>query len=195
MPSFFCRSSVFCAVDVPALVELAAVLVGPLLEHVVRRVGGTGGVIHHPRLLGVLRAHGVQPLDGLVGEVVGEVVGLAVLALRHADNGVVLGDDRVVLARSAGQKPPIVVESPSQRPVVERPGRSLHVVRGQMPLAETACDITVVAQYARQRGATARLDRRISRERARDTRRSIRSPPGDGCARSAAPRGSASTPR
>jgi hypothetical protein len=155
-------------VDIPALVELATVPVGPFREHVVRRVGGAGRVIHHPRLLGVLRPHAVQPLDGLVGEVVGKVVRFATparrYALRNTQDGIVLGDDRVVLAPGAGQKTPEMVEAPAHRPVVERPRRALNVVRGQMPLAETASHITVVAQDTWQRGTTARLDRRIARE-------------------------------
>ena len=37
---------------VPALVELALVLVGPLLRHVVRRVGGAGREVDEERLVG-----------------------------------------------------------------------------------------------------------------------------------------------
>jgi hypothetical protein len=45
-------------------------------------MAAAGRVVQHPRLLGVLGADGVQPPHGLVGDVVGEVVELAVLALR-----------------------------------------------------------------------------------------------------------------
>ena len=65
------------AVGVPALVERALVPVGPLLRDVVRGVAAAGRVVHEPRLPGVLGSHRVQPLYGLVGEVVGEVVQLA----------------------------------------------------------------------------------------------------------------------
>src|SRR5271157_6131664 len=57
-----------------------------------------------------------------------------------------------------------MVESTTERPVVERPRRALRAVRGQMPLAETAGHITVVAQDSRQRSATLWLDGRIARE-------------------------------
>ena len=70
---------------VPALVELALVLVRPLLRDVVRRVGAAGRVVEEPRLLRILRADGVQPLDRLVRQVVREVVRLPVGALGHAD--------------------------------------------------------------------------------------------------------------
>ena len=89
------------AVGVPAAVELALVLVAPLDRHLVRRVAAARGVVREPGLRGVLGAHGVQPAHALVGQVVGHVVLGAVLALGHADDRVVLGDDRVVLARLA----------------------------------------------------------------------------------------------
>ena len=115
------------AQPIPALVELALVLVGPFLADVVRCVAATGRVVHHPRLGGVLRADRVQPLDRLVGEVVGEVVLLAVLALGHPDRPVVLGDDRVVLAGGAARGTPTSDRSPrtsaSGRTVRPRPGR------------------------------------------------------------------------
>ena len=116
------------AVGVPAVVELALVLVRPLLGDVVRRMGRPRRVVHEPRRGGVVTTNAVQPLDRLVGDVVGEVVELAVLALGNAEGGVVLGDDRVVLAGGAAEEAPPVVESPRLGPVVERARRALHVV-------------------------------------------------------------------
>ena len=151
---------------VPAAVEPAPVLVRPGLGHVVRRVGAAGGVVHEPRLDRVLGADAVQPLHRLVGQVVREVVLPAVLALLHAERRVVLGDDRVVLAGRAGQEAPPVVEAPPLRPVVERPGRALDVVRGEVPLAEPAGDVPVLTQDPGQRRAVARARRRVAGERA-----------------------------
>ena len=159
------------AVDVPAVVELALVLVGPLLRDVVRGVGRAGGVVDEPRLVGVLRAHRVQPLDRLVGDVVGEVVELAVLALGHAEGRVVLRDDRVVLPGGAGEEAPPVVEAPAGRPVVERARRAHLVPRGHVPLAEPAGDVAVLAQDPGQGGASSAAGCRCSRGRARGTRR------------------------
>ncbi len=194
MPELLLARERLLAVGVPALVELALVPVGPLLRDVVRGVAAAGRVVHEPRLLRVLGADRVQPLDGLVGEVVGEVVLLAVLALRYAEHRVVLGDDRVVLAGGAAQEAPEVVEAPGQRPPVERPGGALDVVRRQVPLAEAAGDVAVLAQDPRQRCARCGAPRRCSRGTARGTPRSSRSRPGGCCARSAAPRASASRP-
>ena len=53
-PSSFWRASVSLAEDVPALVELALVLVRPLSRHVVRRVAAAGRVVHEPRRVGPL---------------------------------------------------------------------------------------------------------------------------------------------
>ncbi len=132
-----------------------------------RRVRAAGGVVHEPRLGRVLRPDAVQPLDRLVGQVVREVVLLAVPALRDPEHRVVLGDDRVVLACCPGQEPPEVVEAPRLRPVAERARRALHVVGCQMPLAEPAGDVAVLLQNARQRGAAAGPRRGIAGERAR----------------------------
>ena len=144
------------AIDVPAVVELALVLVGPFLVHVVRRVAAPGRVVQEPGLVGVLGTNGVQPLDRFVGDVVGEVVELAVLALRHTRRRVVLGDDRVVLTGGAGQEAPPVIEAPAERPVVERSGGA-HLAAGRhVPLAESAGDVSVLAQDPRQGGAAPR---------------------------------------
>src|SRR5262249_20109374 len=148
------------AVGVPALVELALVLVGPLPGDVVRSVAAAGRVVHHPRLLRIRRAHGVQPLDRLVGEGVREVV-LTVLALGDSDGRVVLRYDRVVLAGGARQEPVPVVEAPRQRPVVEGAGRADLAPRRQVPLAEAGSDVTVLPEHAGQGGAASRSRSRV----------------------------------
>ena len=158
------------AVRVPAAVELALVLVGPFLRDVVRRVAAAGRVVHEPRLLRVLRADGMKPLDGLVGEVVREVVERAVLAVLHAQSRVVLGDDRVVLAGRAGQEAPPVVEAPAQRPVVERPGGAHLATRREVPFPEPAGDVAVLLQDARQRRAAPRPRPGVAGERPRELR-------------------------
>ena len=66
------------AEHVPALVELAAVLLAPLDRDLVRRVRAAGRVVDEPGLLLILRAHLVQPAHRLVGQVVRQVVLLAV---------------------------------------------------------------------------------------------------------------------
>ena len=155
---------------VPALVELALVLVGPLLRDVMRRVGAAGRVVEEPRLLGILRPDRVQPLDRLVGEVVREVVRLAVCALGHADVRVVLRDERIPLARGAAEEAPEVVEAPVLRPVLERARSALLAVGGHVPLAEPAGHVAVLLEDARHGGAALRHGTRVAGERAGELR-------------------------
>ena len=61
---------------VPAVVELALVLVGPFLGHVMRRVGGAGREVDEERLVGDQRLLLADPGDRLVGHVFHEVVAL-----------------------------------------------------------------------------------------------------------------------
>ena len=63
-------------VGVPAVVELARVLVGPLLRHVVRGVGRPEAQVQVERLVGVDLAAVGDELDRLVDEVLGQVVAL-----------------------------------------------------------------------------------------------------------------------
>jgi len=154
-------------ISVPPLVERALVLVGPLLGHVMRSMRTSGGVVHEPRLGRILCPDRMQPLDRLVRQVVGEVVLLTVLPFRHAERCVVLRDDGIVLACSAAQEAPEVIEAPGLRPVVERPGSTLDVVGREVPLAEATGHVAVLLQDTRQRGATPGSRRAVSRERAR----------------------------
>ncbi len=149
---------------VPALVERAAVLVRPLARHVVRRVAAAGRDVGEPRRLRLLGADLVKPVDRLVGEVVLEVVLLAVLGLGHADDLLVLGDQRVVLPGLTAEEAPEVVEPEPGRPAVERPREALLVVRGQMPLPEPSGQVAVLLEDARKRRAIVRDGRVVPRE-------------------------------
>ena len=128
-----------------------------------RRVSAPGREVHEERLLLVLRPHPVQPLDRLVGHRVREV---EVLVLGHADRGVVLRDHGIELARLAAEEAPEVVEAPGVRPAVEGARRALHVVGGQVPLAEGRGAVAVHLQRLRDgRAALGQLGR-VSGERA-----------------------------
>ena len=107
----------------------------------------------------------MEPVDRLVGEVVLEVVLLALLGLGDADHLLVLGDQGVVLSGLTAEEAPEIVESEPRRPAVERPGEALLVVRGQMPLPEPSRQVAVLLEDARKRRAIAGNGRVVPRER------------------------------
>ena len=71
----------------------------------VRRVRAPGGVVHEPRLARILGTDLSAATRSSYRPCRREVVRLAVLALRHPDRRVVLGDDRVPLAQLGAQEP------------------------------------------------------------------------------------------
>ena len=64
------------ALAVPAVGEPALVPVDPLGGHVMGGVGHAGGEVHEERLVGHQRLLRPHPVDGVVGQVLGEVVAL-----------------------------------------------------------------------------------------------------------------------
>ena len=65
------------AVGIPAVVELAFVLVGPFLHDLVRSVRGARRPVHQERLVRCVGLLFAEPLDGVLRDVVGEVVALS----------------------------------------------------------------------------------------------------------------------
>ena len=181
---------------VPAAVEPALVLGRPFRGHLVGGVAATGGEVHEPGLVRVLGAHPVQPFDGLVGHVVGEVVGLAVLALRgYPHGGVVHGDHGIPLARLPAQETPEVLETPAPGPAVQRTSRPLLAVRGQVPLPERRSGIAVLLEDLRERRGRFRDERVVSRKAAGELADLTEARRRGGCGRSARRPGSANTGR
>ena len=108
----------------------------------------------------------MQPLDGLVGERVGQVEVAVVGPAVHPVDAVVLADQRVVLPGLAGQEPPEVVEAPSAGPPVEGTGRALHPARRQVPLPDGCGGIAVELQHLRERRGVLGGHRGVAGERA-----------------------------
>ena len=151
---------------VPALVELALVLIRPFGGDMVRGVAAPGGEVDEERLAGVLRPDPVQPLDGLIGHRIRQVVRvlLVIEAFRGADDLLVLGQARIPLPRISAQEAVEVVKAPPVRPPPERPGRALLAIGRQMPLAERRGAVPVLRQDPRPRRAITRNHRRVPRE-------------------------------
>ena len=118
-----------------AHVELALVPVGPLLRGVVGRVGRAGRVVQEERLVGRdgLRVH--DELDGLVGDVLAEVVAL-VGRLRLVHRVVVVDQLREPLAGLGAEEPVEALEAATRRPVAPRRGQVHLDRRAQVPLAD-----------------------------------------------------------
>ena len=145
---------------VPALVELALVLLDPLLLGVVRGVGRPRGVVTEERLLGGDRLLHSDPLDRLVGHVVVEVVvGLAEIRF---DRLGALHDGRTPLARVATDEAIEVIESQSGRPEIKRSGLARLPVGHVVVLAEPGGAIAVLLQDLRDGGGVLLHDRVIS---------------------------------
>ena len=126
----------FLAQLVPALIELALVLVGPLLRHVVRRMAGARREVHEERLVGHQRLLLARPLDRLVRHVLREVIAL-LRSLLGLDWRRAFVDGRVPLVGLATDEAVEVLEAAAAgRPLIERPHRARFPDRHFMALAE-----------------------------------------------------------
>ena len=86
-----------------SLVEDAFVPVGPLLEHVVRRVGRVEGEVHEEGLVGIDDLGVPDEFNSFVGQVLGDVVALFGRG-RRVDRVVVVDQVRVPAARLAAEE-------------------------------------------------------------------------------------------
>ncbi len=165
-PEFLLASERLFAELVPALVELARVLVGPILGDMVRSVTAPSREVQEEGLVCVLSSDPVQPLDAAVRHRIREVVRLLLVVElgRSADDLLVLGQARVPLARPATEDPVEVVETPPVGPPVEGPGRTLLAVGREVPLPERGRAVPVVLENSRERHAVAWQSRRVTRE-------------------------------
>src|SRR5437588_563172 len=108
---------------VPALIELALVLVGPLPGHMVRGVGRPGREVDEEGLIGSERLLLTHPGDGPVGQIRHEVVALFGCSPRF-DRRVVLVERRGVLVGLTTDEAVGVLEAVAGAPAVEGPSRA-----------------------------------------------------------------------
>ena len=131
---------------VPALVELALVLVRPFLRDVVRRVGRARREVDEERLVGDERLLLADPADRLVGHVLHEVIALFGRLL-HFDRRGALVERGIPLMRLAADEAVEVLEAAAaRRPGVERAGRARLPHRHFMALAELRRGVAVQLQ-------------------------------------------------
>ena len=153
---------------VPAGVEAALVLGRPLRRDVVGRVRRAGCVVDEERLVGHQRLLLADPVDRVIGHVLGEVVAL----LRRAiglDRGRAVVDRRRVLVRLPADEAVEVLEAAAAgRPVLERPHRARLPHRHLVALAELRRRVAVELQRLSQRCRRVRAQRVVARRRGGD---------------------------
>ena len=133
-------------IGVPPVIELALVLVGPLLHDVVWSVQTPAGPVHEERLVGLERLMAMEPADGVVGQVLAEVVAL-LWALRRGDDRGVADQVWLELRCLSGEEAVEVLEAVSRRPVVEWSRSRRLQGRGVVPLPKGRGGVAVVLQH------------------------------------------------
>ena len=155
------------ALDVPAVVELAGVLVGPLQRDVVRRVRGPRREVDEERLVGHQGLLLVHPADGPVRQVLGEVVALLGRGGR-LDRGRAVVEGRVVLVVLPTDEPVERLEAATARgPGVERPHRRRLPHGHLVALAELGGGVAVELQGQRHGRLVVGQHRGVPRGRGR----------------------------
>ena len=136
----------------------------------VRCVGGAGGEVGEERLVGHQRLLLTDPVDRVVGHVLGEVVALLRGAVGLDRHGAVV-DGRGVLVRLAADEAVEVLEATAARgPGVERAHRARLPHRHLVALAELRGRVAVQLQRLGERRRRVRADRAVARRRGRDLR-------------------------
>ena len=123
------------SICVPAIVEHALVLVGPLARNLVRCVRGARAEVSKERFLwGDLLGVGDEP-DHAISQVGSEVITLF-RSLRRRDLVVVVHEVRVVLARVAAHESVEALEAARERPAIVRSRGAALLARREVPLAD-----------------------------------------------------------
>ncbi len=93
--------------------------------------------------------------DGLVGQVLGQVVALCGGLLR-LDRVVVVDQLRIVLVGVAAQEAVVALETAPQRPAIVGAGRGDLIGRRQVPLADGVGVVAVLQEYLREQAVLER---------------------------------------
>ncbi len=152
---------------VPPLVEHAAVRVHPFGRHVVRGVHGAKGEVEEEGLARCPLLLVLHHANGLVGQVLAQVVALLWPTWRL---------DVVVVADQVGgpvvgvalQEPVVALEPEAERPGVEGPGRRALPARREVPLADGHGRVAGIAQEAGERRRRLGQARVVAGEAQRD---------------------------
>ena len=155
------------ALRIPAVVELALVLVRPLLRHMVRCVRRTRREVDEERLVRHQRLLLADPAHTVVREILGEVVAL-LRRRRRLDRCRAVVQRRIPLVVLAADESVELLEpATARRPRVERPHRRRLPDRHLVTLAELCRRVAVQLQRHRQRCLGVRTQRALAGSRGR----------------------------
>ena len=169
-PSAFCLRERDLALLVPAVRELALVLLDPVLRHVMRRVRGARREVDEERLVRKQRLLLSRPGDELVGQVFGQVVALG-RRLRRLDRCRALIERGIPLVVLAADEAVEVLEpAAAGRPRVERTRGARLPHRDFVALAELRGRVTIQLERERQRRLRVGQHRALARRSRGDLR-------------------------
>ena len=160
-PSCFCRAKTRSRYLSQPSSNLPLYLSAHSLKDVVRAVDGARGPVHQERLVGRERLVPLQPRQGLIGHVFGQVI---LLAVRRFDRVEVLVQPGFPLRGFAGEEAVEVVEPVAGRPAVERAHRGGLIGGRVVPLAERRGLVPVVVQRLGDGGGGLRDDAGVAVE-------------------------------
>ena len=161
-PSSFWRANVSSRSASQPWSKRALVLVGPLVGHVVRRVGRAGREVGEERLVGHQRLLLAHPLDRVRRQVVVEVVAL-LRRLVGLDRRRALVERGIPLVGLAAEEAVEVLEAHPGRPLAVRAHRARLPDRDLVALAELRRAVAVELEDLGQRRGRVRPDRVVAR--------------------------------
>ncbi len=153
---------------VPALVELALILVGPFPGHVMRRVRGARREVRKERLVGHERLLLADPLDCFVGHVLGEVIALFGGLFRLDGSGAFINGGVVLVGLAADEAVEVLEPPAAGGPGIERTHGTRLPDRHLMALAELRRRVTVELQRPGDRRDGVGHERALARRRRRE---------------------------
>jgi hypothetical protein len=153
---------------VPALVELAFVLGGPLVRHVMGCVRGARREVDEERLVGHERLLLAHPRDRAVGDVLGEVVPVLGRSLGLHRSRPLVERGEILVRFAADEAVEVLEPSAAARPAVERSHRARLPDRNLVALAELRRRVPVQLERLRKGSAGLRTDRAVARRGRRE---------------------------
>ena len=148
---------------IPALIELAFEFGDPFVGDMQRRVGRAGGKVHEVGLVWSDRLLPVEPGNGVINQVFGQVVTLLRLLPRF-NREFIAKQLRLPLAGFAAMEAVEVLEPEAGRPAMERADRRGIPVGRVVPLAPDPGAVTILLEHACHTCRLARPDAVIPRE-------------------------------